>query len=344
MAIPTVGTAGAGAGGTIATEIPLPASYAADDFLLLVLETNGSNAEPDPDNPLAPAGLDTSGWTLIGSNVSQAVGFADQTRLTAYYKRAVASETAPTASAPGAANHVLGFIVPITGFDWVNGINDTEWGQSSTNDTSVSNIPAVTSTLADCLIVNVSSAGDDSIFSLPVNANLTSVTINKQYENSNGTAGCVGVITGGLAIAGSSGATTATISTTEEEANLTLALPGLAASYQFAPPTYTQPLNDEEVNHPKRWSLWRHYSGVIPTPYIAIITGGVSNTAPGVVSPTTWDEKGNPEVPNAEYSQTGADDGSGDAGKAVFTGGSTYTITTTEREALNTGGYGSYIT
>lgn len=90
--------------------------------------------------------------------------------------------------------------------------------------------------------------------------------------------------------------------------------------------------------------MWRHYSGVIPTPYVAIITGGVSNTAPGVVSPTTWDEKGNPEVPNAEYSQVGADDGSGDAGKAVFTGGSVYTITSDERESLVTGGYGAYIT
>jgi hypothetical protein len=108
---------------------------------------------------------------------------------------------------------------------------------------------------------------------------------------------------------------------------------------QFTPETFKQPLNDEKVNHGERYSLWRHYAGVIPTPYVVIITGGVANPSPGVVSPSVHDIKGNAEVPNATESYTGADAGSGDNGRAVFTGGRTYTVTAEEETILLAAGY-----
>ena len=108
---------------------------------------------------------------------------------------------------------------------------------------------------------------------------------------------------------------------------------------KFTPTTFTTPLNDEVVNHGERYSLWRHYAGVIPTPYVVLITGGVATPSPGTVSPSVHDIKGNAEVPNATASYTGADSGSGDAGLAVFTGGITYTVTSAEETILLAAGY-----
>ena len=108
---------------------------------------------------------------------------------------------------------------------------------------------------------------------------------------------------------------------------------------QFTPETFTTPLNDETVGHGKRYSLWRQYAGVIPTPYVVLITSGVANDSPGTVSPSVHMIKGNAEVPNATAHYTGADAGSGDASLAVFTGGITYTVTATEEAILVAAGY-----
>jgi hypothetical protein len=108
---------------------------------------------------------------------------------------------------------------------------------------------------------------------------------------------------------------------------------------QFTPDTFTIPINPEDNGHGEDFSLWRHYAGVIKTPYVVIIKSGVATPAPGTVSPTVHDIKGNAEVPNATASYTGADAGSGDAGLAVFTGGRTYTVTAAEETILLAAGY-----
>ena len=108
---------------------------------------------------------------------------------------------------------------------------------------------------------------------------------------------------------------------------------------QFTPTTFTTPINDESFGHGKDYSMWRHYAGVIPTPYVVIITDGVANASPGTVSPSVHTIKGNAEVPNATASYAGADAGSGDAGLAVFTGGRTYTVTSAEETILLAAGY-----
>ncbi|GAG37587.1 unnamed protein product, partial [marine sediment metagenome] len=51
------------------------------------------------------------------------------------------------------------------------------------------------------------------------------------------------------------------------------------------------------------------------------------------------DIKGNPEVPNATASYSGADAGSGEQGLAWFVGGRTYTVTSDENTILVAAGY-----
>lgn len=109
---------------------------------------------------------------------------------------------------------------------------------------------------------------------------------------------------------------------------------------QFTPPTFGTALNQEgRKEHAGGYSMFRLYGGVIPTPYVVLITGGVATPYPGVVSPTVHDIKGNAEVSNATVSYSGADAGSGDAGLAVFTGGRTYTVTAGEETILLAAGY-----
>ena len=107
----------------------------------------------------------------------------------------------------------------------------------------------------------------------------------------------------------------------------------------FTPTTFTVPLNAETNGHSAVYSMWRYHGGVIPTPYVVLITDGVATPSPGIVSPSVHDMKGNAEVPNATSTVAGADSGSGDAGYAVFTGGRTYTVTAAEVTILEAAGY-----
>ena len=96
----------------------------------------------------------------------------------------------------------------------------------------------------------------------------------------------------------------------------------------FATPTYTQAITGEEEHNlsKKHASMWRHYGGVIPVGYVVLITSGTATPTPGRVSPSVDDIKG-------------ADTGSGDDGRAVFSRGATYTVTAGEQTILETAGY-----
>ena len=95
----------------------------------------------------------------------------------------------------------------------------------------------------------------------------------------------------------------------------------------FAPTTYDVPKHPEvDGNHDRRYSLWRYFSDGIPTSYTVIITGGVANASPG--------------YQNASVDQlNAADSGSGVAGKGVFEGGRSYTVTSAEDTILSAAGY-----
>ena len=95
----------------------------------------------------------------------------------------------------------------------------------------------------------------------------------------------------------------------------------------FSPTTYDVPKH-QEVNapHDARYSLWRYFSDGVPTSFVAIITNGDANASPGYTTPSV-------DQMNA------ADIGSGEAGKAIFHGGQTYTITNPEADDLAKAGY-----
>ncbi len=95
----------------------------------------------------------------------------------------------------------------------------------------------------------------------------------------------------------------------------------------FAPTTYDVPkVPEQNAPHDDRYSLWRYFSDGIPTSFVAIITAGVANAAPGYQNPTV-------------DQMNGADSGSGEAGKAIFHGGQTYTVTSGEDTILSAAGY-----
>ena len=95
----------------------------------------------------------------------------------------------------------------------------------------------------------------------------------------------------------------------------------------FSPSTYDTP-KPHEVNapHTDRYSLWRYFSDGIPTARVVIITGGVANASPGFETPSV-------------AQMNDADVGSGTAGKAIFHGGQTYTVTSGEDTILTAAGY-----
>ena len=81
-----------------------------------------------------------------------------------------------------------------------------------------------------------------------------------------------------------------------------------------------------EGGHEARYSLWRYFQGHIPSSYIVVIAAGVANASPGYATPSV-------DQMNA------ADAGSGVAGRAVFHGGYTYTVTSGEDTILTAAGY-----
>ncbi len=95
----------------------------------------------------------------------------------------------------------------------------------------------------------------------------------------------------------------------------------------FAPTTYDVPKHAElDGPHSERYSLWRYFSDGVPTSHVVIITSGVANASPGFTTPSV-------DQMNA------ADSGSGVAGKAIFHGGQTYTVTSGEDTILTAAGY-----
>ena len=99
----------------------------------------------------------------------------------------------------------------------------------------------------------------------------------------------------------------------------------------FSPTTYKLGLKDESLGgHAPKWSLWRHYAGVITTPYVAWIRGGVANPSPGGSATTGLSDPTHADV---------ADSGSGENDLAIFVGGRTYTVTDSEQTILVAAGY-----
>lgn len=128
----------------------LPAGWAENDIFILIVETaNQSMAAP-------------SGWTQFDDSLA-AVGTAgatDATRIQAYYRRATASESAPTLSDSG--DHTFTRIYAFRGCKLTGSpINVVAGDADNASEISAIPLPGVTTTVADCYVVMVAAWAND---------------------------------------------------------------------------------------------------------------------------------------------------------------------------------------
>lgn len=183
-----------------------------DDILLFVVENDSASTVP-----AAPAGY----ASVLNSPQTDA-----GSRLSVFWKRATAAESAPTIADTG--DHQAGAVLLFRGC--VNSGNpwDVTAGSNS-NGTSIS-CPTVTTTGPLRLIVAIASTGLDANstteFSAWANANLVSVTEILDGVDSSGNGGGVGAAVGVKVNTGATGATTATAANSSPHGLLTIALKG----------------------------------------------------------------------------------------------------------------------
>lgn len=212
--MPTIYNVGAIASGTGAVTPGLPLGTLADDILLLLIENQDAS------------GIGTvTGYTVI---TNAFVSSGTLTRLTALYKRATSSESAPSIPDPG--DHAVARIIGIRGcINTGSPVNASAPNTQLVSDTSVS-IPGVTTTAANCMIVAAFTTGTDVASTTHVsgfaNASLANVTERVDNWVIAGGGGGIGACTGEKATAGATGATTATIVTANFKALITIALQG----------------------------------------------------------------------------------------------------------------------
>jgi hypothetical protein len=231
MAIPTFVNY-SGAAGTGAVNPGLPSGIQNNDILILTIEGEGEDVSADA----APAG---GAWTAIdgstGSVASGTTGSSDKTRNTTYWTR-YNSSSPPSTAVPDAGNHTLVVITAWRGcITSESPIHKYQSSSSGSNNTSIS-ITGTTTTVDDCLIVLISTCGDnDGLTAYPgtqnhtsnwTNANLANPGITEcvDVDTNTGSDGGIHIAYGGLATHGATGTTTAIHSLSEEEANWCIAL------------------------------------------------------------------------------------------------------------------------
>jgi len=217
--------AGAMAAGTGAVSPALPSGWQQNDIFLLFCET-ANQAVTAP-----------SGWTAV-SGSPQGTGTAGgtaATRLSVFWRRATASESAPTVADPG--NHVVAAILAFrnvveSGDPW----DVTAGNVLSSASTSVS-IPSATTSVPGCMVVVAVATGPDTNTAQCsgwLNSNLVGLTELVDYYSNQGNGGGFGVAAGTQTAAGNYGATTATVATSFVQGRLSIALkPKWVPNYQL---------------------------------------------------------------------------------------------------------------
>jgi T5SS/PEP-CTERM-associated repeat protein len=220
-ATPTFVAAGSVASGTGAITPALPSGIAANDILLLFLET--------ANEAISISNQNGGTWAAV-TNSPQGTGTAggtSATRLTVFWSRYNGTQGAPTTSDSG--NHQLGRMIAVRGaVTSGNPWDVTAGGVEATADTSGS-IPGATTTVGNTLVVTAIAASlpDSSStarFSAWTNANLTSLTERTDNSVSAGNGGGLGVATGIKATAGAYGNTAVTLATAASKGMMSIAV------------------------------------------------------------------------------------------------------------------------
>jgi hypothetical protein len=195
----------------------LPAGVAADDILILVHLSENDSAMTAP-----------SGWVEI-PNTRQGIGTTNTATaigMVCYWRRASATE-------PNWVNPVLASggwqstqMHAFSGCETLGDPFDVTAGSSAASSTSVS-MPSVTTTVANCMILNLVANTTDTATtqtSAQTNANLSSLTERVDVNWTTGNGGGYCLTTGVKATAGATGATTATLATASAQAVCTISL------------------------------------------------------------------------------------------------------------------------
>lgn len=198
MAVPTYVASGTHAVGIGDVSPGLPTGWAENDIFLLQAESfEGSVAAP-------------TGYTLV-AEVAKGTADANESFQTWFWKRATASETAPTVTDPG--NHALAVVHAFRGCITTGNPWDIQYSGTDSAGTSNVSIIGDTTTVGDTLVVfGVGQHNDTGTYTLSsfANADLATVTVRWDEGTIEGNGGCIGLVTGEKATAGAYGTTTGT--------------------------------------------------------------------------------------------------------------------------------------
>lgn len=167
-----------------------------------------------------------AGYTEI-TNLAQGTGTAGAAggvRLSAFYKVLDGTETGVTVSDTG--DHTLLLTARYRGVDVSSPIHQSSGSVASSASTAVT-FPSVTTSVNNCLILNIISSYEDSSSSRLsnwINAALVSITERSDIGTSVGTGSGLGFAEGVLSTAGATGSSTATLANASVQALGTIAL------------------------------------------------------------------------------------------------------------------------
>lgn len=228
MALPTYKAAGTYTYATGAITPPYPTGGSApvlNDIALLIVESENQAIS------LSVA----QGFVELGLQANKAAGTGGTdpaSRLAVYWKRCVGSDVAPTVAAT--ADHLTGQILLFSGCKTSGNPWNiyAEGNDGGANDTT-GVIPGATTTVANCLIVLISSTSyngsSTTEFTVMVNANLANIVERIDNCRTTGLGGGFGVDTGEKAAAGAYVNSTTTLSHTSYKGATSIALEGIGA-------------------------------------------------------------------------------------------------------------------
>lgn len=207
------------AGGVGPVTPGIPAGTTTNHIMVLVVESSNQTVNA------------ITGWNNIGvGSVAQATGLV--TMITARWKVAGASETAPNVSIAAGGNHVIARIISFSGCDTGTPILATYIGADNGVGTAFS-IPGGVASKPDCLVVGVLSTGTD-VTSTAMASGWASTTtfvnpsLTEQMDNWHvtGDGGGFAMAVGGLAGTGPYAPITGTLTTGNTKALMSFVLRG----------------------------------------------------------------------------------------------------------------------
>lgn len=212
IAFRAAGTAAAGTGDVTPG---LPAGQSEDDIFLLHVESKGGEAVAA-----------VSGWTEK-LNVECGTGSNVDTRNTLFWRRATASESAPTVTDTG--NHTLAVITAWTGVVTSGDPFDVAASDSDHASNSTVTADSITTTVADAMVIAINTDGAGTTITDWTNANLVSFVEAFDELTFSGGNGSVAAAYGIKTVAEATGAATATRSADGHHSNIHVALTPAAA-------------------------------------------------------------------------------------------------------------------